>query len=376
MKFFPLLRFLSISVAFGSGVMGSIQLNAQTATPPCEAHFRMFRYDGFELFADDTVCLGTEVTFVDESTTPNGAMVNWSWQFESGAQSSDQNPVHIFPSEDVVDIQLTVDDGSTCFPATVEFALHIIAPPTFDYSTTNPLCFGDCNGLASIINIVGVAPFYTATWDDPLGQAGLDVFSLCDGTYNAIVTDNYGCSAAADAGEVAFIGAPEQLVADIDNMTPVYTCIGPGNEVQLSVSITGGVEPVAGYFINWEPQDGLDNPNSGAPLFTPSLSNLNQTYTVTVTDNKGCETTDSMEILATPSNVSGTVMVGAAPCDNCEVDLYVYDPLPSIWTLQETTLTNSSGGYKLGRFSSVFNTGTHGSPKSNPISRSNSYLFC
>jgi hypothetical protein len=135
MKFFPLLRFLSISVAFGSGVMGSIQLNAQTATPPCEAHFRMFRYDGFELFADDTVCLGTEVTFVDESTTPNGAMVNWSWQFESGAQSSDQNPVHIFPSEDVVDIQLTVDDGSTCFPATVEFALHIIAPPTFDYST-------------------------------------------------------------------------------------------------------------------------------------------------------------------------------------------------------------------------------------------------
>jgi hypothetical protein len=181
-----------------------------------------------------------------------------------------------------------------------------------------------------------------------LGQAGLDVYSLCDGTYNAIVTDNYGCSAAADAGEVAFIGAPEQLVADIDNMTPVYTCIGPGNEVQLSVSITGGVEPAAGYFINWEPQDGLDNPNSGAPLFTPSLSNLNQTYTVTVTDNKGCETTDSMEILATPSNVSGTVMVGAAPCDNCEVDLYVYDPLPSIWTLQETTLTNSSGGYNLG----------------------------
>lgn len=351
MKYATLVRLRSISLALGLALLGIVQLHAQTATPPCEAHFRMFRFDGLELFDLDTVCLGTEVTFLDQSTSPNGNMVNWNWQFENGPSSNEQNPVFIFPVEDDggdITIQLTVDDDNNCFPSALEFTLHIIAPPTFEYETTNPLCFGDCNGLASIINIVGSAPFYTATWDDPLGQTGLDVFSLCDGTYNAIVTDNYGCVAAADAGMAAFIGAPEQLVADISNMAPVFTCPGTGNEVQLSVNITGGVEPAAGYGMSWEPQNGLDDPSSGAPVFTPSLENLNQTYTITVTDNKGCQTTDEIDILATPSNVSGTVMVGAAPCDDCEVDLYVYDPLPGWWTLQDTETTNSSGGYNLG----------------------------
>ena len=55
--------------------------------------------------------------------------------------------------------------------------------------------------------IGGTLPF-TYLWDDPNGQTALLADTLCDGTYNVIITDANGCS-ASQSGTVV---EPTQLL--------------------------------------------------------------------------------------------------------------------------------------------------------------------
>jgi PKD repeat protein len=55
------------------------------------------------------------IQFTDLSMDPDGAVVSWSWDFGDGSSSTQQNPSHIFDSEGIYMVSLTVtdDDGAT-----------------------------------------------------------------------------------------------------------------------------------------------------------------------------------------------------------------------------------------------------------------------
>jgi HYR domain/PA domain len=68
---------------------------------------------------------------------------------------------------------------------------------------------------------------------------------------------------------------------------------GP-QSVNLSSTVTGGTP---GYTYNWAPATGLSNPNIANPVASPIVTT---TYTVTVTDSKGCSRSLSITINVLP----------------------------------------------------------------------------
>lgn len=53
---------------------------------------------------------GLTVKFVDQSQDPDGTIDSWSWNFGDGVNSTEKNPVHIFPEMDSYAVSLTVAD--------------------------------------------------------------------------------------------------------------------------------------------------------------------------------------------------------------------------------------------------------------------------
>jgi len=79
------------------------------------------------------------------------------------------------------------------------------------------------------------------------------------------------------------------LIANAGNdVTMVY------NSVQLNGTATGGTPP---YTWIWSPAGSLSNPNIANPVATPTVTT---TYTLTVTDNAGCSSTDPVTVTVPP----------------------------------------------------------------------------
>jgi len=76
----------------------------------------------------------------------------------------------------------------------------------------------------------------------------------------------------------------------------IGTC--PTSVANLDVNVSGGEELAGGgYSYSWSPVAGLDDPLSKTPEAKPAVTT---TYTVTVTDANGCQTTDDITITVAP----------------------------------------------------------------------------
>ncbi|MCQ0113106.1 beta strand repeat-containing protein, partial [Zhouia amylolytica] len=74
----------------------------------------MGAYESEGILVDFTIsggyCVGNEVIFTDNSSSPNGAIVSWEWDFGDGNTSTDQNPTHIYTDIINAEIKLKVID--------------------------------------------------------------------------------------------------------------------------------------------------------------------------------------------------------------------------------------------------------------------------
>lgn len=63
-------------------------------------------------FSPETPDPGVTVQFTDESTDPDGQIVDWLWEFGDGETSSDPNPTHAYAEPGSYPVTLTVSDDS------------------------------------------------------------------------------------------------------------------------------------------------------------------------------------------------------------------------------------------------------------------------
>ncbi|MEL6944178.1 MAG: SprB repeat-containing protein, partial [Bacteroidota bacterium] len=145
---------------------------------------------------------------------------------------------------------------------------------TFD--VTNVLCNGAATG-AAVANIIGGNDGFTFTWSS--GETTNSIANKEAGTYTVTITMGTGCG---ETVEEITITEPIALRSDIQILNSSSDC-NSGMPTSLTATAQGGTP---GYSFNWS------TGQTGA-----SINNLmTATYTVTVTDLNGCETTSTVDI--------------------------------------------------------------------------------
>jgi gliding motility-associated-like protein len=161
-------------------------------------------------------------------------------------------------------------------------------------SSTNVACYGNATGTASV-NVTGGTPAYTYTWNTNPAQNTAVAGGLNAGVYTAVIKDANNCYQTANV----IISEPTLL---INTMTYTNVSVTGGNNGAAAANPFGGVAP---YSYLW---------NTSAS--SSSITNLFAgSYTVNITDTKGCVKIDSVRINEPPcQNLTLNVFSNNASC--------------------------------------------------------------
>jgi large repetitive protein len=185
-----------------------------------------------------------------------------------------------------------VTDAIGC---TISSPITVTQPSALNATITvnnNVSCYNGNNGSATVIP-TGGTPTYSYSWN-PTGGSGQSANSLAAGNYFVTVTDFNGCTQNVTTS----ITQPSPLTGATSSTTNV-SCNG-GNNGSATVSASGGT---AGYTYSWAPTGGSN----------ATANNLIAgSYTVTITDSKGCTALVNLNITQPPAliiNITGTTDV-------------------------------------------------------------------
>lgn len=188
---------------------------------------------------------------------------------------------------------LSVMDSGECV---VNASITITQPDQLQGLTnvTNVDCYGATTGVGIGTVLGGTSP-YDISWSNGVTDTN-KVVDLLAGSYSMFVADANGC-----LDTVLFtVLQPDSLIIDID--TTNVNCFGEANG-SLTATPSGGT-PI--YTYAWE----------GSAVIASELTSLTAgAYKVTVTDAKGCEATQTVEVTE-PDELEITVLSKDPLCYN------------------------------------------------------------
>lgn len=241
--------------------------------------------------------------------TPIGGTPPYSYAWSNGATSQDVSNL----SEGTYTVTITGGNGCTA----TNSATMTNPPPldAFVAGASNITCAGNADGFIDVQVTGGTLP-YTFIWNN--GATSEDQAGLSPGPYGVQVTDANGCTKITGA----VIKDVDPLLAVIDSIYNVGCANGSSGAIFAHAD--GGTAAGLGYSFLW---------NTGAT--TEDIANLSVgTYTVTVTDQNGCTTSNTASVAlsevpiiasATPScdaNGMGMITVLAQAVPNTNSLLY------------------------------------------------------
>ena len=189
-------------------------------------------------------------------------------------------------------------------------------------TVTDVSCFGEATGIVDLSPIGGTPP-YSYNWSN--GNTNQDLINVFSGNYSVTISDVNGCSSSAVPST---INQPAQAVATSYVYQDISCAFGSDGFVDLSV--WGGTAP---YTFSW---------NSGTYL-TEDISNVPaNTYTVLVTDAKGCQESNSI-VLSEPTMLTSTISATDVLCNGTSTGSVNLSPsggtLPYTYSWTNSTLT-------------------------------------
>lgn len=231
---------------------------------------------------DETVCGLTH--------TLNAAPSDGQWIALNGGVFTDpslpNSSVNV-PSTGVYDFiweATNIAGCSTQDTVSIEFTILSLSA-----TTSNPSCDGSTNGQILITTSGGNQPI-SFQWDAAAGNQTADLATnLGAGTFGVIVTDNIGCFIDTSFS----LTAPLPFTYNID-VFPSDCDFSDGSATISAVA--GGTAP---YMYDW-----------GTGLVPDSFSSglASGTYSVTISDSQGCDSTFTFAISNTPFVVSANVV--------------------------------------------------------------------
>lgn len=188
---------------------------------------------------------------------------------------------------------VTVTDGNGC----TETASAVVTQPTqltVSALATPTNCLGSSDGSADALPAGGTGP-YTYKWNDALQQTVPIAINLPAQLYTVTVTDANSCTAQQSAS----VASPTQLLVTVDPTDASCNQGATGTAIAAASGSNGG------YSYQW---------NSTPVQTVANAANLIAgTYTVTVTDQKGCTVTSSA-VIGEPDAILFTATPQAVGC--------------------------------------------------------------
>ncbi len=231
----------------------------------------------------DVNCKGGTSGTIDLTVTGGTAPYTYLWSNAATTQDLSSLAAGTF--------SVTVTDAKGC---TVTGAVTITEPAALVLSSTK--VDANCNGVNNgriDLNVTGGTAPYTYAWNT--GATTQNLSSLAAGTYSVTVTDAKGCTSTTSAT----ITVPPPIV--LSNAQVNLSCTGDTNG-SIDLTVTGGTGP---YTYLW---------NTGAS--TQDLTGIKAgTYTITVTDSKGCTSSKNITLTEPPATIKGTPTVTNVSCN-------------------------------------------------------------
>ncbi len=231
--------------------------------------------------------------------------------------------------------QATVKDANNCTQTATVVISQPAAALTLKTTITNVSCNGGNNGTATVTATGGTAP-YTYSWDN--GQTTATATGLISGNYTVTTTDANGCTQTATVN----ITQPTALTAT-NTQTDVF-CFG-GNNGMATVTATGGTAP---YSYSW---------NTMPVQTTATIRNLiSGNYTATITDAKGCTTTQAVVIrqptaLTMATGTQNAICAGIANGKAYAIASGGTAPYAYLWNTVPAQTTDTAFGLRAGMYS-------------------------
>lgn len=221
--------------------------------------------------ATNISCAGQNNGAINLTVSATCPTHTYAWAGPGGYTASSEDIANLAAGSYTVTVSFS---GGTTQTAT--FTITAPAAISATATATPANCFGGSDGSITLTPAGGTAP-YTYAWSGPTSYTSnvQSPTGLKAGSYTVVITDASGCSFTPPAVTVS---QPNAISLPSNQLVVKNVCFGQSNGA-ISIGVTGGTAP---YTFAWAGPGGFTSNQE-------DLINLAAgSYTVTVTDTKGC----------------------------------------------------------------------------------------